>query len=223
MATLLSGYRFSNPGGESAYLDNTGKLYLRDDRGNLEIFASWSDYVRDVLKDKPTTGGEDAIVAQLSVILGIAEEVSRDPSDKKPIKKMEENQMPKGVYNRSKKSATSPASVEAALKAPTKANEKAKKAASAPNPVPVGKKAVGSKKPAPATKKTASVKRSASDGLPLCLCGCGKMVLSAKRNFLQGHDSRFHSMVGKIEKGEMQIGDLNAQQQEYYAETVGKN
>lgn len=70
MAQFDNGYRFVQGGKSVAVLDPDGKLTLKDDGGNLEVHASWKDYIRDTLGDKPVTGGPDAAIEQLATVLG---------------------------------------------------------------------------------------------------------------------------------------------------------
>ena len=48
----------------------------------------------------------------------------------------------------------------------------------------------------------------------LCHCGCGGK-LKPKRNFLQGHDARFHSRVKKLKAGIITMADLKKEVQPY--------
>lgn len=42
---------------------------------------------------------------------------------------------------------------------------------------------------------------------PTCCCGCGKVLSSAKKHFVQGHDGKAKAMVRKIMRGELQPQD----------------
>lgn len=72
---LSNGYRFRDGESVNAILDPNGKLSLRDGNAGLDIYQSWRDYVKEVLSDVPTKGGEDEILEQLSVILGTPEPI----------------------------------------------------------------------------------------------------------------------------------------------------
>jgi hypothetical protein len=42
---------------------------------------------------------------------------------------------------------------------------------------------------------------------PTCCCDCGKVLSSAKKHFIQGHDGKAKAMVRKIMRGELQPQD----------------
>ena len=45
------------------------------------------------------------------------------------------------------------------------------------------------------------------EGPTYCCCGCGKVLSSAKKHFVQGHDGKAKAMVRKIMRGELQAQD----------------
>lgn len=67
---VLSGsYRFTQDGRQTAFLEKTGKLSLLDEVGQLEIFPTAGDYLREVAKQKPSVNESD-MLEQLSNTLG---------------------------------------------------------------------------------------------------------------------------------------------------------
>src|SRR6516164_9621548 len=71
-----SGFRFVKGGRVTAILDPDGKVTLKDDGGNLEMFHTWREYVTSQ-KDVPINiNDEDLILAQLSTTLGEVEVIT---------------------------------------------------------------------------------------------------------------------------------------------------
>jgi hypothetical protein len=72
------------------------------------------------------------------------------------------------------------------------------------------------KKPGPqpgAIKKVSAPKNDSDEAQDeaaaptLCPCGCGGIV-SRGRRFVMGHDAKFHSMVKRVERGELNSADV---------------
>lgn len=73
-------YRFIEGGISSGVLDDNGKLSLLDGGKTLEVFPSWTDFVKQ-MGDTPSKGDEEAIVEQLSMMLGEAQVIEAKVKD----------------------------------------------------------------------------------------------------------------------------------------------
>lgn len=201
-----SGYRFKDGGVITAVLDENGKLSLRDESGGIELYQSWGHYVTDITGEKPVKGGEDDVLAQLGLTLGVPEEIIVDAGESRRTQTATKNVKEKGEE-------TEVADAKKVVK--SGAGNTAK-----PKPVKGAKAPKADKKP---VKKISTV--PAGD-LPECLCGCGSKVLNAARQFLQGHDSRFHGYIKRIERGEMKASELTPAGRAYMRDhgiTAGSN
>lgn len=116
------GYRFLLDGKVTAILDPNGVLSLRDG-GSLEKWASWKDYVREVMLSTPVkVDSIHDILEQLSMTLGDYEEITKEvrntnrPSTTKETEMSDETKATKAVKTVTAKKVVAKKEVKKAVK-----------------------------------------------------------------------------------------------------------
>lgn len=207
-----TGYRFTDETGvATAHVDSTGKLWIKSESGGLESWESPQEWLKEVLKVTPEKTAEQ-IVNQLAEAFGTANPISDAPAAPSvPSKKPVAVAVPATPVTPATP-ATQPATGQKVKETDTMANKPVKQIGSAAQRRKQEQTHAASKaSPKAAAKAKAPAKVKAPAGpLPECQCGCGNKVLNAKRNFLQGHDARFHGYIKKYERGLVKLGELPA-------------
>lgn len=227
-------YRFHDPrtGVQTAFLESTGRLHIKDGAGSLEIWEHARYFMVDCMRQNPGKS-PDELLKQLTGIFGPPQKV---------VPKGEIDYTQGRPRNKSSSSSLSGHSSSSHLAGPTgplstnqppsdadeelssdsgddndmaKANKKAAAAGGAGKVRMLG--APKSKGATPARHKSATKKADASPSGPPkdCGCGCGQQCGSPKSTFLPGHDARFHGWIKKYSKGLMKLSEFNETVQRY--------